>query len=137
MFPDWSGSEGSKVVSRIKEFCPREPTVPLRPFPFLIPFLVREGYQGNRRFPETRWLYYYVKTLRILSIIADITLFSLLSIVYNLIGSHLLGTRFIPIKVSIVRLSAANIHSKCIASLHNLDNMTHHRHSVQTRLSVE
>ena len=67
----------------------------------------------------------------------DITLFSSPSIIYNLASSHLLGTKSIPIKIRIVRLCVANIHPECVADHHNLYDMAHHRHSMQTRLSVE
>lgn len=42
----------------------------------------------------------------------DITLFFLLSIIYNLISSHLLRTKSIPVKIGIIRPSIANVHSK-------------------------
>ena len=66
-----------------------------------------------------------------------IPLFSRISVSYNLLGSRMLGTRFIPIEVSIVRLGHSNVHAKGIAALHDHHLVTHHTRSMQTRLSVE
>ena len=67
----------------------------------------------------------------------DITPSSLLSFIYNLIGGHLFGTKFIPIKVGIVRLCVPDVHAKRVTLLHNLDDMTHHTHPMKTGLSIE
>ena len=67
----------------------------------------------------------------------DITLFSQLSIIYNLVSSHLLGTKSIPVEIRIVRFCVADVHSECVADLHDFCDVAHHRHSMQTWLSVE
>jgi hypothetical protein len=38
----------------------------------------------------------------LIHMLVDITMFSPLGFIYNLAGSHLFGTRFIPIKISVV-----------------------------------
>ena len=72
-----------------------------------------------------------------MQLLVDITLFFLLSIIYNLVSSCLLGTKFIPIKVGIVRLGITNIHTKSVTLFHHLYDMTHHRHSMKGWLSIE
>ena len=70
-------------------------------------------------------------------ILVDIPLFFPVSIIYNLLGNHLFGTKSIPIEVSIVWFCHSNIHAKCVTIFHHLNDMTHHRHSMQRWLSVK
>ena len=130
MFPYVSGSEGSKEFPAIWRCCSRKPTVSPNA-PSLIKVYILKGgvVQGNLGSPELGdYISIYVLCENI--ILVDITLFFLLSIIYNLISSHLLGTKFIPIKIRIVRLRITHVHTKSITLFHNLCNVTHHRHSM-------
>ncbi len=65
-----------------------------------------------------------------------LTSLALLGVSHNLIGDHLLETRFISVKVGVVWCSNKHIQTERIVR-QNFRNMRHHRHSVKRRLPVK
>ena len=46
-------------------------------------------------------------------------------------------TKSIPVEIGIVWFCVSDIHSECIAALHNSCDVAHHAHSVKCRLTIE